>query len=94
MAAEAAAAQPPAVPEADVIEPMAKTTREATAAKPDQPAGDDPLSRLRIDLARIEEDLHALDALKLPKFLQPQNFVWPFLLLGGGVGRLYWPTPG
>ena len=85
--AAARAAQAAAVPDSDATtEAESPTDAEGTSATPDQPAGDDPLSRLRIDLTHIEEELHALDALKLPKFLQPQNFVWPFLLLGGVVG--------
>src|SRR5262249_54980015 len=43
------------------------------------------LTRLRADLARIEHELLALDALKLPKLLQIQNLLWPPLLLGGAV---------
>ena len=35
--------------------------------------------------ARIDEELVALEALKLPKFLRIDVFVWPFLLLAGGL---------
>ncbi|MGP0068848.1 MAG: hypothetical protein ACLQGP_35270 [Isosphaeraceae bacterium] len=78
-----AAAVPEVDPESTEADGEGRTDAESGAEKTDQPPGDDPLSRLRIDLTHIEEELHALDALKLPKFLQPQNFVWPFLLLGG-----------
>src|SRR5262249_47115693 len=66
---------------------------EAPASEPpEQPAEDNPLTRLRADLAKIEHELLALDALKLPKFLQIQNLLWPALLLGaaaaGALGAL------
>ena len=51
----------------------------------EQPAEDNPLTHLRAGLTLIEHELIALDSLKLPRFLQMQVFVWPFLLLGGGV---------
>ena len=35
--------------------------------------------------ARIDDELIALEALKLPKFLRIDVFVWPFLFLAGGV---------
>jgi len=35
---------------------------------------------------RIDEELLALEALKLPNFLKMSNFIWPFLLLGAAVG--------
>ncbi len=49
---------------------------------PNSPPEDNPLTHLRAGLTRIEDELIALDALKLPKFLQIQIFLWPFLLLG------------
>ncbi len=76
-AAEPVVAPPP--------ESEATTDGDAPTEAPELPTGDDPLSRLRLDLIRMVDDLAALDALKLPKFLQPQTFVWPFLLLGGGI---------
>ena len=45
----------------------------------------DPLVNLQTLTNHIEEELIALEALKLPKFLRPDVFVWPFLLLGGGL---------
>ena len=36
---------------------------------------------------RIDEELIALEALKLPKFLRIDVFIWPFLLLGGRRDR-------
>ncbi len=88
-AAAAARAAAPAPAHAEGAEATADG-----AETPEQPAGDDPLSRLRGDLTWIEEELAALDALKLPKFLQLQNVIWPFLLLGGAVaGALGALTP-
>jgi len=48
-------------------------------------AGDDPLASLQKIITRIEEGVIALDALKLPKFLRIDVFVWPFVVLGGAV---------
>ena len=78
----ARAAEPPVAPP-----PESETTTDGDAPTEaaDLPTGDDPLSRLRVDLTHMVDDLAALDALGLPKFLQLQTFVWPFLLLGGGV---------
>jgi hypothetical protein len=57
----------------------------ATANTSEQPAGDNPLATLQKITARIHEELIALDALKLPKFLRIDIFIWPFLILGGAV---------
>ncbi len=55
---------------------------------------DNPLTHLRAGLTQIEHELIALDSLKLPRFMQIQVFVWPFLLLGGGIaGALGTQTP-
>ncbi len=88
MAAAAAdrAARPAPEPDPDATEADAPADAATEAEATNPSAGDDPLSRLRADLIIIEEELHALDALKLPKFLQLQNFVWPFLLVGGAAG--------
>ncbi len=51
----------------------------------ESPPRSDPLESLQALTTRIEEELIALEALKLPKFLRPDVFVWPFLLLGGAV---------
>jgi hypothetical protein len=56
----------------------------------DEASAADPLVNLQTLTTHIEEELIALEALKLPKFLRPDVFVWPFLLLGasliGGLG--------
>ena len=44
-----------------------------------------PLVTLQGLRVSAEEHLIALDALKLPKFLKIDTFIWPWLLLGGGV---------
>ena len=59
--------------------------RRRSARLPKQPADTTPLGTLQGLLTRIEEHLIALDALKLPKFLKIDTFIWPWLLLGGGV---------
>ena len=51
-----------------------------TAVAPEQ-----PIEAIEAALARIEEEVKPIDALFLPKFLAPQVFVWPFLLLAGGL---------
>jgi DNA segregation ATPase FtsK/SpoIIIE, S-DNA-T family len=50
-----------------------------------EPAEETPLVKLQGLRARAEEHLIALDALKLPKFLKIDSFIWPWLLLGGGI---------
>ncbi len=77
----------------------------AQASTPDDPSAEDdasnPLTRLQAMLAQIDEELIEVDALKLPRFLRPEAFVWPFLILGGtvaaglGLGTgLGWTTAG
>ena len=53
----------------------------------ESPPPSDPLQSLQALTTRIEEEVIALAALKLPKFLRPDVFVWPFLLLGGRCNR-------
>jgi DNA segregation ATPase FtsK/SpoIIIE, S-DNA-T family len=61
-------------------------TAVADAASATEPAVvEDPLVILQNITGRIDEGLIALDSLKLPRFLRPDTFVWPFLLLGGAV---------
>jgi len=60
-----------------------KSAREAAAAAP--PADEDPVVTLQIITGRIDEQLIALESLKLPKFLRVDVFIWPFLILGGLV---------
>jgi DNA segregation ATPase FtsK/SpoIIIE, S-DNA-T family len=55
---------------------------ESTA---DQPEDTTPLGRLRTICTRVDEELIAIEALKLPKFLRIDVFVWPFLLLAGAL---------
>ena len=50
---------------------------EATAAEP----AENPLEAIESALQAAEESLGPIDKLRLPKFLDPANFVWPFLLL-------------
>ncbi len=58
----------------------------------EQPTEDNPLTHLRAGLTVIEDELIALDSLKLLRFLQMQVFLWPFLLLGGGVAGCAWDS--
>src|SRR5262249_35908206 len=83
--AAAAAAAPP-------VEAAPQTTGEgvptAEGVAEAQPAPDNPLTHLRADLARIEHELLAVDALKIPKLIQIQVLLWPFLLLGAAVAGI------
>jgi DNA segregation ATPase FtsK/SpoIIIE, S-DNA-T family len=67
--------------------PAALPSLEATdpGEAPEQPEDKSPLGALRKICAGIDDELIALEALKLPKFLRMDVFVWPFLLLAGGV---------
>ncbi len=62
---------------------------EPVAADTPPPEIDDetsnPLTRLQAMLVQIEEEFFAAVGLKLPRFLRPEAFIWPFLLLGAGV---------
>jgi DNA segregation ATPase FtsK/SpoIIIE, S-DNA-T family len=44
-----------------------------------------PLARLQNFCTTIDDELVALTSLKLPKFLRIDVFMWPFLLLAGGI---------
>ncbi len=72
-----------------------RAAEEPEAAQPDgaellvqpEPKGDPTkVDLLHEVVLRIDEELLGLESLKLPNFLKPSNFVWPFLLLGGVVG--------
>jgi hypothetical protein len=54
-------------------------------AAPEERPEETPLVTLQNIRARLEEELIALGALKLPKFLRIDVFLWPFLILGAGV---------
>jgi len=77
-AAEAAGSS--AAPEAAGSPAAVETSKPA-----EEKADDNPLGSLRTIITRIDESAIALDALRLPKFLRIENFIWPFLILGGGV---------
>ncbi len=49
------------------------------------PVEQTPLLTLQSLRAQIEEHLVALLELRLPKFLKIDNFIWPWLLIGGAV---------
>ncbi len=75
--------------------PVAET---APAMQEGAEPGDEPtkLGTLQEIVKKADEELAALEALKLPNFLRISNFIWPFLLLagvlGGGLGLvLGWP---
>jgi DNA segregation ATPase FtsK/SpoIIIE, S-DNA-T family len=58
----------------------------APANAPDAPPAEvTPLVTLRGLLARIDVELAGLDALRLPKFLKIDTFIWPWLLIGVAV---------
>ncbi|HLH27900.1 MAG TPA: hypothetical protein VKW77_03230, partial [Acidimicrobiales bacterium] len=85
----AAAPPPEPEPEPEVIEgedpDMAEARRAAAAAAAAAAAEDNPLNRLRGHLAHIEEEIIALNELKLPKLAQISTLIWPFLILGGAI---------
>ena len=60
-----------------------KATADAVEGTPtdNQPEDTTPLGALRTICTRLDSDLIALEALRLPKFLRIDVFVWPFLLL-------------
>jgi DNA segregation ATPase FtsK/SpoIIIE, S-DNA-T family len=62
-------------------QPQAPHVGETT----EEPKDDTPLGALRAMSARIDEELIALESLKLPKFLRIDVFVWPFLFLAAGL---------
>jgi hypothetical protein len=69
-----------------VVDPDFVTPAAPAATAPaEPPVEEEPTVTLQNLTDRIDEALHALDALKLPRFLRPDVFVWPFLLLGAGV---------
>jgi energy-coupling factor transporter ATP-binding protein EcfA2 len=59
-------------------------TPEGADAAP-EPPDTTPSGTVRAIGTRIDHELLALEALKLPKFLRPDVFIWPFLLLAGGL---------
>jgi len=86
-AAAAAAAPPPEPPQpAGGDAPQDDPNAPQSAAAPEEPAEDNPLTQLRTKLIRIEHELLALDALKSPKLLQFQVLLWPFLILAAAGG--------
>ncbi|WP_422930534.1 FtsK/SpoIIIE domain-containing protein [Singulisphaera sp. PoT] len=62
----------------------AATTGEAEGENQEapEPKESSPLSQLIDVLKKADEQLEPLNTLKLPKFLRPQQFIWPFVVLG------------
>jgi len=70
-------------PEASVAEAPSPTAQTATAdLDATDPGETSQVSTLQQAVKRADEELLALEKLKLPSFLRLQNFVWPFLILG------------
>ncbi len=61
-------------------------------AEPVPPVHELPIEALDAALVRIGEEVKPVDALFLPKFLAPQAFIWPFLLLAGGLAYVFAET--
>ncbi len=75
---------------ADAAAPAA----EGAAPTDEEPKDTTPLGSLNAISAHIDKELIATEALKLPKFLRPDMFIWPFLFLAVGVvGALGVLTP-
>ncbi len=73
----------------------------AAADAAEAPVEQTPLVKLQTLRASIEDHLISLVALRLPRFLKIDNFIWPWLLLGGaaaaglGLGTpVGWTTAG
>jgi hypothetical protein len=81
IASVSAPTEPPAAADGAGLEPGVAPSAEA----PEQPPDDDPFSRLRHILDRVDEELVQLTDLKLPQFLRIEVFLWPFLILGLAV---------
>ncbi len=81
--ADAAPAAAPA--EATAPAEAAGSAPADTAETAEPPIEQTPLLTLQSLRAQIEEHLVALLELRLPKFLKIDNFIWPWLLLGGAV---------
>src|SRR5271157_1182812 len=60
--------------------PDAQTTSaDPEATDPGEPS---QVTSLRQAVKRADDELLALEKLKIPSFLELQNFIWPFLILG------------
>ena len=59
--------------------------RTANSGKPRSPASGQPADAPAANARPDRRFAARLEALKLPKFLEMQSFVWPFLLLGVAV---------
>ena len=92
---------------AEGLSPRTRCSRERACrsrqapSRRSPPVEETPLVTLQGLRAGIEEQLIALEALKLPKFLKIDIFIWPWLLLGGaaaaGLGfgtPVGWTTAG
>jgi DNA segregation ATPase FtsK/SpoIIIE, S-DNA-T family len=76
---------PPAEATAPADEAAASVPGEAGTETAEPPVEKTPLIELQGLRATIDDHLIGLVALKLPKFLRIDNFIWPWLLLGGVV---------
>ena len=86
--ATAAAETPAAAPTAEGTPPAegaAPVAAEGGAETAEPPVEQTPLVELQGLRASLEDHLIGLDALKLPKFLKIDNFIWPWLFLGAAV---------
>ncbi|MDG3004692.1 FtsK/SpoIIIE domain-containing protein [Paludisphaera mucosa] len=73
----------------------APTEDGAELLAPPEPKGDPTkLDLLQEVVRKIDEELLALESLKLPNFLKISNFIWPFLLLGAAAGAGGWFATG
>jgi hypothetical protein len=75
-------AEPGPIPEPIPAPPPAET---GTALPAIAPPAEDPFPLLLQRIKQVEEDLVPLAKLGLPRFLKPQNFVAPFLVLAAGA---------
>ncbi|MDR3636097.1 MAG: FtsK/SpoIIIE domain-containing protein [Isosphaeraceae bacterium] len=72
--------------EVPLAAPPAEGGSEAPAAEsPAAAVPENPVEEFKARVKLAEEQTAALAKLKLPKFLKPQTYIWPFLILGSAV---------
>ncbi len=81
--ADGSTSTPAENPPAATSKPEATASAENASEVPADPQS--PLEQLQAKLKVADEQIDTLSKLKLPKFLRPQSFIWPFLFLGAAV---------
>ncbi|MHC5539734.1 FtsK/SpoIIIE domain-containing protein, partial [Singulisphaera rosea] len=71
-----------------------RSPAEENVTPPEVTTGEDPLVDLHAKIKQAEEQLVPLSKISLLNFLQPQQFVWPFILLAGALAYPLGTTVG